>query len=392
MKTISTGLKSHLSLDTTTLCTCWKLTRRDGTVFALTDHDDDIILSGITYLASDSYTRTSIKGESTGAVDNLDVIGMLSSALITDQDIENGLYDYATIQMFLVNWKDLTQGTLALRQGWLGEVILTPTGVFKAELRGLTQAFSTQWGDLFSPICRVDLGDSKCLVDLTPITHTGTVLASTGNNNFTAAPFIFAPYINTNTASVIVSNTMSFANAGLGIRITLNGTNHDFTVDSGTGEGSDYATFINIMVTNINTANIGVVASPFFSLADVNAVVLTLSNTTVQAVVSRLGDVTGYLSVKSFSDGYFANGTITWLTGNNAGVAIEIKTYVANAVTLFLSMNRSIQAGDTFSYTPGCDKRRETCYFKFNNMPNFRGEPDMPGNDAMLTFPEFSQK
>ena len=85
-------------------------------------------------------------------------------------------------------------------------------------------------------------------------------------------------------------------------------------------------------------------------------------------------------------------GVVTWLTGLNAGSSMEINTYVQSTetLTLYLNMASEIQIGDTFNYYPGCDKRRETCFFKFNNMDNFRGEPDVPGIDATLTYPDFN--
>jgi uncharacterized phage protein (TIGR02218 family) len=42
-----------------------------------------------------------------------------------------------------------------------------------------------------------------------------------------------------------------------------------------------------------------------------------------------------------------------------------------------------VQVGDKLSIYAGCDKRRETCFTKFNNVINFRGEPDLPGLDAI---------
>jgi hypothetical protein len=34
--------------------------------------------------------------------------------------------------------------------------------------------------------------------------------------------------------------------------------------------------------------------------------------------------------------------------------------------------------------TKGCDKTLPTCFAKFNNVVNFRGEPLVPGLDRML--------
>ncbi len=38
-----------------------------------------------------------------------------------------------------------------------------------------------------------------------------------------------------------------------------------------------------------------------------------------------------------------------------------------------------------FDIIAGCDKTRETCQSKFTNIINFRGEPDVPGVDKLLT-------
>jgi len=35
----------------------------------------------------------------------------------------------------------------------------------------------------------------------------------------------------------------------------------------------------------------------------------------------------------------------------------------------------------------GCDKRMGTCQLKFNNLLNFQGFPDIPGDDWSITDP-----
>ena len=47
MKTVSAGLEAHLALEATTLATCWKVTRTDGTVYGFTSHDKDLVVSGV---------------------------------------------------------------------------------------------------------------------------------------------------------------------------------------------------------------------------------------------------------------------------------------------------------------------------------------------------------
>src|SRR2546421_726909 len=122
MKQISSQLAAHIAGEVTTLATCWNLTRRDSTILGFTDHDQPIIFDSITYKAATGFTPSAIQNTGTLSVDNLDVDGMLSSGSIIEADILAGLYDFAEIEIFQVNYADLTQGALKLRRGWLGEV------------------------------------------------------------------------------------------------------------------------------------------------------------------------------------------------------------------------------------------------------------------------------
>ena len=102
------------------------------------------------------------------AVDNLDVEGVFDSDEVTETDLRAGLFDHAEVRIFLVNWQDLSQGSLRMRRGWFGEVTLSEAGVFRTELRGMTQALSQHIGEIYSPECRADLGDHRCKVPIEP--------------------------------------------------------------------------------------------------------------------------------------------------------------------------------------------------------------------------------
>ena len=55
---------------------------------------------------------------------------------------------------------------------------------------------------------------------------------------------------------------------------------------------------------------------------------------------------------------------------------------------LFLPMAYAIESGDVFRIHPGCDKRLETCIDRFANVLNFRGEPYVPGQDLLMSYPD----
>lgn len=174
MKTINTSLQSHLESEVTTLATCWKLTRRDGMIMGFTDHDVDMTVETVTYAAQTGFTPTAVSASSHLNMDNLDVQGMLDADSIREDDVMAGVYDFAEIEVFQVNYTSPSSGKLVLRRGWLGEVTLQG-GQFVAEVRGLTQKLSQQVGRLYAPACRAELGDTQCTVALGDYTFSGTI-------------------------------------------------------------------------------------------------------------------------------------------------------------------------------------------------------------------------
>jgi hypothetical protein len=81
---------------------------------------------------------------------------------------------------------------------------------------------------------------------------------------------------------------------------------------------------------------------------------------------------------------YFQNGLVTWTSGLNAGLSMEVKLYNIGFVELFQPMPYAIALSDAYSIKAGCDKQLQTCISRFNNVINFRGEPHLPGNDQMM--------
>jgi len=106
--------------------------------------------------------------------------------------------------------------------------------------------------------------------------------------------------------------------------------------------------------------------------------------------VSRLLGVSA-IAVEGLDDfvaGIFTAGCLTWASGANAGLAVEIKEHriVGGEVqfTLWQAMSEAIAVDDAFAITAGCDKRFETCRDRFANGVNFRGFPHIPGNDFVI--------
>lgn len=524
MKSVSAALAAHLAGPVTTLATCWRITRRDGREFFFTDHDRDLVFEGEVYKASSGYSRTAIANDSSLGVDNLDVEGVFDTQAITEEELRAGLFDQAEVRIFLVNWADPSMGSLRMRRGWFGEVVLTEQGVFRTELRGMTQALSQRIGELYSPECRADLGDDRCKVPIHPPEIQRSAAYAMGDivrvRTSSAPATIGISFVNPGfdagdlSGWTLVSGSASAktSNGALGPKtgthfleggsvssfevrqtVDLAGALDPATTDGGSylltvgawraNGGGDTADQGRVRVELLDDAG-AVLATPLDTGNEAMAGVWTLrqiadapvpagtrqlrvvfSGTRVSGTVcnaaldgvsgyftdtttavgtaavyenriyrcvaagstaavqpaydtgvgqqttdgsavfetmeawSRAGLVTDVVDRAVFTasidepraaDGWFAGGVLTWESGPNAGRSIEIKawTQATGRIELFLPMGYAVRVGDLFRIHPGCDKRLDTCIDRFANVLNFRGEPYVPGQDAMMSYPD----
>jgi uncharacterized phage protein (TIGR02218 family) len=282
MRSIPADLQDKLNSGVTTLCRCWRITRRDGVVQGFTDHDEDVVVGGLTCRAGTGLTGSEATAQLGMAVVGSEISGALADDALTDADLAAGRYDAASIELFLVDWSEPTLFVL-LSKGVLGEVRCEGQA-FAAEIRGLSDRLNQENGRRYTATCSADLGDSRCTIDL-------------------ADP----------------------AFLGAGAVTVLNGTS-------------------------------------IFAASGLDA----------------------------FADGWFSAGRLSWTSGANTGIAVEVKSHRATsagvALDLWQAMAEPIAVGDSFSVTAGCDKRFDTCRDRFDNAVNFRGFPHIPGNDFVTRY------
>ncbi len=183
MKVISPALQQHLDGELTMLAECIKITRTDGVVIAFTTHDCDLVLDGLTYKADGSFTSGRLDNSASFNQNKFEIKGMLDSIQLDGESIKAGLYDYARVDVFIVNWADTEQGKVQIRRGWLGEVTLTD-GRYTAALHGMHDLLRQRVGDAYTPECRHDLGDGMCCINLASMEVSGVVTDSFGKTAF----------------------------------------------------------------------------------------------------------------------------------------------------------------------------------------------------------------
>jgi uncharacterized phage protein (TIGR02218 family) len=79
---------------------------------------------------------------------------------------------------------------------------------------------------------------------------------------------------------------------------------------------------------------------------------------------------------------FYRLGTVVWLTGDNAGTRVEVAGNTAGVVKLLFKPPYQIQVGDTGNIVRGCSKTLAACT-GYNNVPNYRGEPFVPGDEGL---------
>ncbi len=92
-----------------------------------------------------------------------------------------------------------------------------------------------------------------------------------------------------------------------------------------------------------------------------------------------------------FDDRWFERGVLRVLSGAAAGLAGQIKndrlSGSGRVIELWAAIRAEIAPGDLLRMEAGCDKQAPTCRLKFNNFLNFRGFPDIPGEDWLMATP-----
>ncbi|MEM6940563.1 MAG: DUF2163 domain-containing protein [Pseudomonadota bacterium] len=164
MAGLDPALEAHLKSGLTTVCRAWLVIRQDGAQFACTDHDLPLEIEGITYRADAGMSARALAQTTGLSVDNTEALGAISDMSIREDEIEQGRFDGAEVQAWLVNWTDVSQRWLQFR-GTIGEMRRVD-GAFQAELRGLTAALNRAVGRIYQKPCTAVLGDAKCRVAL----------------------------------------------------------------------------------------------------------------------------------------------------------------------------------------------------------------------------------
>ncbi|MBU0557588.1 MAG: DUF2163 domain-containing protein [Alphaproteobacteria bacterium] len=147
------------------LAFCWRLERRDGVTIGLTSHDRALTIDGLLYAATPGITPSAIL-RGGGEQELTELQGAISSAAISEADLDAGRWDGATLLLHLTEWTDPGVLWVELARGEFGGIERSGAAYSVGLRSGLANVLERAVAPVTSATCRAALGDRDCSVDL----------------------------------------------------------------------------------------------------------------------------------------------------------------------------------------------------------------------------------
>ena len=355
MKLIPPALLAALQAESASIFTLWKVTRTDGKIFRFTDCDQNILWLGNEYKSAVGFDRSALEKDSEGLADSARITGLIDSDSISINDLRARLFDYAEMEVRLVDFDNLALGeSILLGVGGLGEVKEQGNDRFDVEFRGLSSALNRVRVRAYSKTCIRDLGDSGCGIPIKPSQRVNS-------SRYDAGTYVVVP----------------------------------------TAIGVGQEQFENVMYL-CTVGGITDIAQPVFDTTigaqtiDGGVTWVAETSWTRHAIVTAVTDNKNFeidvSEARAINGDWFNFGTVTFESGDNLGtLPADVKDWrhVLREVELFAGMPFEVSVGDKIRISPGCNKRFIiACNDRFNNVENFFGFPWIPGPDWQATIPK----
>lgn len=158
----------------------WLITRQDGQQFAYTTLDRPLTFHGITYQPCESLIASASESSTAaGSTGSMELSGTITDAGIKEEELFQGLFDGATVEVWNVPWINAGGETpVRLMAGTTGDSTQGVLGFTAEVISPGAKAQQKPLLDVYTPQCRWKLGDTRCTVDLSALTVSGTVTAS----------------------------------------------------------------------------------------------------------------------------------------------------------------------------------------------------------------------
>ncbi len=153
-----------------TLAYCVSIGRPDGVQIAFTSHDRPIRAGGLSFEPRPGFVPSAIALSASMRPDDMELTGVVDPSWISALDLDAGRWREARVRVSLCDWSASPPAFLLLFEGVIGGV-RQPVG---SGAKGLVLELLSDMAvagrerlPVCSPLCRAELGDRWCGVDLT---------------------------------------------------------------------------------------------------------------------------------------------------------------------------------------------------------------------------------
>lgn len=415
MKDISPELTTDLASTVTTLCQCFELTRKDGTVYRRTTHTRSIKFENHVFTPG-GFDPTDISSSFTGQIADVEITSYFDGEL-TERDVRFGKLDDATGRIVWGNYKAPGHGVMQMFKGIVSGVeINDDRTAVRFTISGRLSTLTSRFGEIRSATCRAAFGDERCKVDIAALKVTCAAVSLVGNvlTVTTDDPPSFEPTdhrywrIEFSGAPLLIVD-VEFRTAVGGAQAATGGTVIASRDDTFSGDPAN--AFDADVATSWRNNDLGTPWLGYHFAADVTikefAIKVKQSSYGPKNVALAYSDdgenwarVQGslYSSIvwgtlneqKVFTPATsntvtpakaFQFGIVRFEEGDNLGESFSIASYarVGDTITLHLMIRPlfGVIADQEVSVYPGCDLTLERCKF-YNNVINMRAEPYTP--------------
>lgn len=179
-RSLSSEFLSHLQSSHTTLCVCVLITRRDDFTVAVTSADVDVSFLDTTYKSKGAVVTSNMSSTLGEITDNLDCNFLVSSDLITREQILSNLYDDANIDVWFVNYLDPSVRQKVF-SGYIGDVSV-PGDSARFSIKSQANKLERSIVDVTVATCRNKFGDTMCGYNSSSVTWSDAVVSISSDN------------------------------------------------------------------------------------------------------------------------------------------------------------------------------------------------------------------
>ena len=164
------------------------ITRLDGNIIRFAESDEAIVVSGDTFAVVPGLQVSAVKHTANGDVPSCQMVAVYGDNFTFDSaDIDIGLFDGASVQIYIVNRLDLSRKGL-LFTGFISDISCDPIAHQASfDVKGPSVASRILMTQKRSPMCRTDLFSVLCGADKTAYDVAATVATIEGAFVFTVS-------------------------------------------------------------------------------------------------------------------------------------------------------------------------------------------------------------